>query len=423
MDNFWGVKFPLSFIKKRLKTMSRIVKPLTNTAIQNLKPTNKEYTKSDGNGLYIRVRSNGSKYWYFSYKFLNRSRKISLGEYPFLSLAAARELAQTYKSLLLRNIDPVEYLQEQKNKLLYENITLSEMAKKWKDKRISQKKFKIETINEAYRRIEIHILPVIGNVPIKDVSISSVMPALEALKNTNTLYKINVSLKQILQMAEDEDLINKNPLRRLHEEFNYIPPEHQPTIAPHKLPSLFRALNNANIQRPTALLIEWQLLTMLRPAEAVSVEWSEIDFENDAVHIPAEKMKGRKRAHSVPLSKQALYILKQMRQFTGNRKHIFASYSAPYDKPMSTQSANVALKRMGFKGILVSHGLRSIASTYLHELDRFSSEAIELCLAHENKGKVRAAYDRSRKWKARKEIMQEWGDYVESCKIEAIKAL
>lgn len=169
-------------------------------------------------------------------------------------------------------------------------------------------------------------------------------------------------------------------------------------------------------------MIEWQLLTILRPAEAVQVEWMDIDWKAKALHIPAERMKGGKRPHSVPLSPQALNVLEQMKKYTFNRKYVFATYSAPYNKPMSTQAANVALKRMGFKGLLVAHGLRSIASTYLHDLDVFSSEAIELCLSHENRGKVRAAYDKSKKWRSRQEIMNVWGDYVEKCKIDAIKS-
>ena len=159
----------------------------------------------------------------------------------------------------------------------------------------------------------------------------------------------------------------------------------------------------------------------MRSSEAVSIEWADIDWDAKTLHIPAERMKGGKRSHSVPLSRQALNILEQMRRYNGNRKYVFCSRIAPYNRPMNSGAANVALKRMGFKGLLVAHGLRSIASTYLHELDRFSSEAIELCLSHENRGKVRAAYDKSKKWRSRQDIMQTWGDYVEECKIKALR--
>ncbi|MFQ1047727.1 tyrosine-type recombinase/integrase [Avibacterium paragallinarum] len=402
--------------------MSKIVKPLTNTTLQRLKPMAKEYIKSDGQGLYIRIKPNGVKIWYFGYKYLKKHKKISLGAFPDLSLAKAREIAQEYRSLLVQNIDPLSYKNAQFEKLENENITLTELAIRWRDRRLQQGKVKEETIREAFRRLEIHILPIVGNMNIKEVNMKSIYFALSPLKHTNTLYKINVSLNQMFQLAEDEELIIKNPLRRIHNEFNYIQAVHQPTISPSELPYFFKVLLNANVQQPTAFLIEWQLLTMLRSAEAVRVEWSEIDFKNKVLNLPAEKMKGGKRPHSVPLSRQALYILEQMYKYNGNRKYVFSTYTAPYTNHMSTQAANVALKRMGFKGLLVAHGLRSIASTYLHDLDIFSAEAIELCLSHENKSKVRAAYDKSKKWKSRIEIMQTWGDFVEQCKIEAIKA-
>ena len=198
--------------------------------------------------------------------------------------------------------------------------------------------------------------------------------------------------------------------------------KNHPTLAPEDLPRLFKVLQGADLKKPTALLIEWQLLSILRSSEAVSIEWADIDWEAKALHIPAERMKGGKRPHSVPLSSQALRVLEQMRRYTGNRKYVFCSRVAPFNKPMNSEAANVALKRMGFKDLLVVHGLCSIASTYLHELDRFSSEAIELCLSHENRGTVRKAYDKSKKWKSHQVIMQTWGDYVETCKLEAMKA-
>lgn len=401
--------------------MSKFVKPLSDTTLKNLKPLDKEYTKSDSKGLYIRVFPNGAKVWYFAYKFLGKHKKISLGNYPDLSLSYAREMAQEYRRLLLRNIDPNVYRKEQ-NKPPEDMMTFADLARLWRDKRLAQGKFKSDTINEAFRRVELHLFPTLASILITEANLKTFSSTLLPLKNSNTLYKINIALGQIFQMAEDEELIVKNPFRKVHDEFNYIQSKNQPTIKPEELPTLFRVLNSANVQKPTALLIEWQLLTILRPAEAVQVEWTDIDWKAKALHIPAERMKGGKRPHSVPLSPQALNVLEQMKQYTFNRKYVFATYSAPYNKPMSTQAANVALKRMGFKGLLVAHGLRSIASTYLHDLDVFSSEAIELCLSHENRGKVRAAYDKSKKWRSRQEIMNVWGDYVEKCKIEAIKS-
>lgn len=401
--------------------MSKIVKPLTNTTLQSLKPTLREYIKSDGNGLYIRIKSNGTKIWYFAYKWRKKHRKISLGAFPDLSLAHAREMAKEYRGLILLNIDPLEY-RDSSNTEEEKKITFAEMAVKWRDKRLKLGKLKQQTINEAFRRVELHLFPKIADLPIDEANYETFEPALAPLKNSNTLYKINIAINQIFRMAEDEDLIPKNPFRNIHDEFTYVETKNHPTLAPEELPRLFKVLQGANLEKPTALLIEWQLLSILRSSEAVKIEWADIDWEAKALHIPAERMKGGKRPHSVPLSSQALNVLEQMRRYTGNRKYVFCSRIAPYNRPMNSGAANVALKRIGFKDLLVAHGLRSIASTYLHELDTYSSEAIELCLSHENRGKVRAAYDKSKKWRSRQEIMQKWGDYVEECKIKALCA-
>lgn len=400
--------------------MSKIVKPLTNTTLQNLKPISKEYIKSDGNGLYIRIKPNGTKIWYFAYKWHKKHRKISLGAFPDLSLAYAREIATEYRGLILRSIDPLEY--RNSSNIEEKKITFAEMAIRWRDKRLKLGKLKPETVNDAFRRVELHLFPKIADLPIDQANYKTLEPVLSPLKNSNTLYKINIAINQIFRMAEDEDLIVKNPFRKIHDEFTYIETKNHPTLAPEELPRLFEVMQGANLEKPTALLIEWQLLSILRSSEAVSIEWADIDWDAKALHIPAERMKGGKRPHSVPLSSQALNVLEQMRRYTGNRKYVFCSRIAPYNRPMNSGAANVALKRIGFKDLLVAHGLRSIASTYLHELDTYSSEAIELCLSHENRGKVRAAYDKSKKWRSRQEIMQKWGDYVEECKIKALCA-
>lgn len=402
--------------------MAKLVKPLTNTTIQALKPSTKEYSKSDGRNLNIRIFPNGAKIFYFAYKWANKKKKISLGAYPTLSLALARQLAEECRTLLLQNIDPLEYRKKQQLETEEKKITFAEMATRWRDKRLKLGKLKAQTVNEAFRRVELHLFPKIADLPIDEANYETFSPALSPLKNSNTLYKINIAINQIFRMAEDENLIVKNPFRKIHDEFTYVETKNHPTITPEELPHLFKVLQNSDVKKPTALLIEWQLLSILRSSEAVRIEWADIDWAAKALHIPAERMKGGKRAHSVPLSSQALNVLEQMRRYTGNRKYVFCSRVAPYNRPMNSGAANVALKRMGFKDLLVAHGLRSIASTYLHELDRFSSESIELCLSHENRGKVRKAYDKSKKWKSRQAIMQCWGDYVEQCKLEAMKA-
>ena len=185
------------------------------------------------------------------------------------------------------------------------------MAIRWRDKRLKLGKLKPETVNDAFRRVELHLFPKIADLPIDQANYKTLEPVLSPLKNSNTLYKINIAINQIFRMAEDEDLIVKNPFRKIHDEFTYIETKNHPTLAPEELPRLFEVMQGANLEKPTALLIEWQLLSILRSSEAVSIEWADIDWDAKAIHIPAERMKGGKRSHSVPLSRQALNILEQ----------------------------------------------------------------------------------------------------------------
>lgn len=182
-----------------------------------------------------------------------------------------------------------------------------------------------------------------------------------------------------------------------------------PTLRPEELPTLLRSLVMSNLSVSTRCLIEWQLLTLVRPSEASGTRWTEIDLDAKLWTIPAERMKA-KREHIVPLSPQALEILAVMKPISFHREHVFPSRNDP-NQPMNSQTANAALKRIGFGGKLVAHGLRSIASTALNEAE-FNRDAIEVSLAHADKNEVRRAYNRSIYLDTRKVMMDWWGNFV-----------
>lgn len=165
----------------------------------------------------------------------------------------------------------------------------------------------------------------------------------------------------------------------------------------------------SNLSVPTRCLIEWQLLTLVRPSEASGARWAEIDLDAKLWTIPAERMKA-KREHIVPLSPQALDILEVMRPISNHREHVFPSRNDP-KQPMNSQTANAALKRIGYGGKLVAHGLRSIASTTMNE-SGLNADVIEAALAHSDKNEVRRAYNRSIYLDKRIELMNWWGAFV-----------
>ncbi len=170
-----------------------------------------------------------------------------------------------------------------------------------------------------------------------------------------------------------------------------------------------RSLVMSNLSVSTRCLIEWRLLTLVRPSEASGARWVEIDLDAKLWTIPAERMKA-KREHVVPLSPQALEILDVMKPISAHREHIFPSRNDP-KHAMNSQTANAALKRIGYGGKLVAHGLRSIASTAMNEAG-FNADVIEAALAHSDKNEVRKAYNRSTYLEQRKELMSWWGSRV-----------
>ena len=404
---------------KEIETMAKSVKPLNDNQIKKLKPSEKEFIKSDGNNLHLIVKPSGAKIWRFLYTHpkTKSRKKISIGEYPYITLAQARETARTYLGLLAAGLDPTEQAKAQKRhqETLY-SFALNHW-KPWKTKRV-----KARTLNDEYSRLELHLFPLFGDVPLEQITLADAVRQLKPLSITrnSTCSKVVLYFCEIMEYAVICGYLPLNPLYPLKKAFYKEHAKHQPTIPPAKLPEFLQRVEKSGIFPTTKLLIQWQLLTMVRPAEAVSVDWAEIDFDNALWTIPAEKMKGKKdkpRPHIVPLSSQALAILEEMRLFNGHRPHVFCIYRKPSQR-CNTETANRAITSIDgnyYKGRLTSHGLRSIASTYLNECGH-SKDLIEACLAHISGDSVRNAYNKSTYLTLRRELMQKWGNYVEQCK-------
>ena len=209
--------------------------------------------------------------------------------------------------------------------------------------------------------------------------------------------------------AVNTGLIDANPASGIGMAFEKPKKQNMPTLRPEELPKLMRSLMMSNLSVPTRCLIEWQLLTLVRPSEASGARWEEIDLDAKLWTIPAERMKA-KREHIVPLSPQSIEILEIMKPISAHREFIFPCRNDP-KKSMNSQTANAALKRIGYGGKLVAHGLRSIASTAMNEED-FNRDVIEAALSHNDKNEVRRAYNRSTYLEQRKELAVWWGDFV-----------
>lgn len=397
--------------------MARITKPLTNTEIDKSKPKDKDYTLTDGQGLYLLIKTNGAKLWRFNYyKPANNKKRalIGLGSYPEISLAKAREIRETYRTLLAQGIDPQTHrLQQEHQKALAQVNTFGKVAEQWKEKK--EREIELKTVKKYWASLSLHVLPYIENYPITDILPTLVIPVLRKVEERGALdmvHRLSQYINDILKFAVNNGFIPFNPCSNISSTFKKHKKSNNPRISSEELPELMRKLSTAQIELQTQLLIQFQLLTMVRGVEAREAKWEEIDFTDKLWVIPAERMKSRE-IHKVPLSIQAIRVLERLKQFTGHYIYLFPKRTNPRE-PMSNATANTALKRMGYDGKQTAHGLRGLARTYLAE-QGITHEHAEACLAHKTGGNVSLAYNHSTYLEQRKYIMQLWGDYVERC--------
>ncbi|MCF4174472.1 tyrosine-type recombinase/integrase [Vibrio sp. McD22-P3] len=395
--------------------MPKLTVRLSDKEIKKAEVRDKEYILADGNGLNIRIRPNGTKSWQFRYSapVTKKVKKLSLGSYPALKLADARKVSQEHRNLIANGIDPKDHLEQLKQEAIrLETNTFFAVAEEW----FSRKK-KTVSANHAeriWRTLELYAFPHFGRTPIASITRLSAVQALRPLEDDqklSTIKRICQSLNQIMEYGVDSGIIIANPLTRMINAFEKHEVEHMPTIRPELLNRLLKQLqDNANIRHKTKLLILWQLHTMTRPKEAARARWSDIDLNQKCWTIPPAEMKRRKE-HRVPLTEAAIEILSQMRLQSEEHEYVFPSERNPTSH-VSVYTANAALKRsLGFKDELVAHGLRSIASTALHE-QGFDTLHIEACLSHSDQNETRASYNRSDFFEQRKEIMNWWSDFI-----------
>jgi integrase len=393
--------------------MARKTQPLTSTGVKQAKPKDKICNLFDGGGLVLRIKPNGAKLWVFEYRrpYSGKRTSMSFGSYPSVSLAEARKQREKAKALLAQNIDPKEHRDEiDRQKAVAESNTLEHIAANWLE--IKKAKVSAHHASDIWRSLELHIFPALGNVPIHKITAPKTIDVISPLAAKGKLEaarRICQRVNEVMTYAVNTGLVSSNPLAGIREAFKAPRKEKMPTIPPDELPDFIRTLSRASIKTTTRCLIEWQLHTMVRPGEAAETRWDEINVEAGLWTIPAHRMK-KKREHIVPLTDQALELLEIMRPISGNREYVFPADREPR-KPANKATANVAIKRMGYHGKLVAHGLRSIASTALND-QGFDPDVIEAALAHTGDNEVRNAYNRANYLERRKPMMQWWSDFI-----------
>ncbi|WP_337221283.1 integrase domain-containing protein [Vibrio cholerae] len=394
--------------------MPRQTKQLSATEVKNAKAKEKEYYLVDGQGLKLRVLASGSKQWLFNYYRPTNGKRanLNLGRFPDVSLVQARKASLNAKELIAQGIDPQDERnrQQQAHKEIHEH-TFVNVAKDWFA--IKQHDVTPDYALDIWRSLELHIFPHISDKPVKAITapeIIELLKPIEAKGSLETVKRLTQRLNEVMNFATNCGLIQANPLTGIKAAFKKPKKENMAALTPAELPELMGAIANASIKRTTRCLLEWQLHTMTRPAEASGARWDEINWEEKVWTIPAERMKKR-REHRIPLTEQMLALLEVMKPISGHRDFIFPSDRDP-KKPCNSQTANMALKRMGFAGRLVSHGLRSLASTTLNE-QGFDPDLVEAALAHVDDNQVRSAYNRTDYLERRKPMMSWWSGHIE----------
>ncbi|EIA1331998.1 tyrosine-type recombinase/integrase [Vibrio parahaemolyticus] len=393
--------------------MPRITKPLTATEVKNAKPKEKEYRLSDGQGLQLRVLPSGSKQWQLNYYRPTNGKRanFNLGRFPDVNLAQARKNSLLAKELIAQGIDPQE--DQKKKQQDYKEIhehTFVNVAKEWFE--IKKDSVTSDYASDILRSLELHIFPHLADTPVKNITaplVIELLKPIEAKGSLETVKRLSQRLNEVMNFATNCGLIQANPLTGIKAAFKKPKKENMAALKPAELPELMGAIANASIKRTTRCLLEWQLHTMTRPAEASGAKWCEVDIDEKVWTIPAERMKKR-REHRIPLTEQAIELLDVMKPISGHREFIFPSDRDP-KKPCNSQTANMALKRMGFAGRLVSHGLRSLASTTLNE-QGFEADLIEAALAHIDDNQVRSAYNRTDYLERRIPMICWWSGHI-----------
>ena len=396
--------------------MPKKIAPMTDTQIKNAKPQSKDYPIYDGNGLLLLIKSTGTKIWQFRYyrPITNNRTTVSFGSYPEVSLQQARKQRDEARELIMQGIDPQEHKAEQKQRKQEEiSSTFRKISTDWFQVK-SGKGLTESTLKRTWESLELHLFPYIGDKSIFKLKAKDFIKTMEPLRangKLETIKRLCQRINEIMFYAVNIGLIDANPAAKIKDAFESPIKGQMPTINAQDLPEFMQSLAMARIELQTRCVIEWQLLTMTRPNEAVGAKWQEIDFDNCLWIIPAEKMKMR-REHTITLNKQAMAILSIMKPISGHREHIFPSMKPPYTAPMNSSTANMAIKRMGYKNKLVAHGLRALASTVLNE-QGFDPNIIEAALAHVDTNSVRRAYNRATYLEQRRIMLDWWGDFVE----------
>jgi integrase len=391
---------------------------LTDTAIRAAKPREKAYKLFDGLGLYVEVTPTGSKLWRLKYRHDGRENRLALGAHPDTSLKLAREHRDAARRGLAAGIDPS--IQRQAEKLATAN-TFEAVAREWLP--LQEKKLAKSTYAKAVWTFETLVFPYIGSRPIAKLGAMDVLKVLKRIEGRGiheTAHRTRQRCAQVFRYAVQTGRAERDPTVDLKGALAPVVSEHHASITePKRIGELLRAIDGYTGHFVTAYALKLAPLLFVRPGELRHAEWTEFDLESvePLWRIPAEKMKMGEQ-HVVPLSAQALVLLRELHSVSGRGRYVFPSVRSG-SRPMSDNTVNAALRRMGYSTEeMTGHGFRSLASTCLNE-QGYHPDLIELQLAHAERNQVRAAYNTAQRLPERRKMMEAWAVYLDGLRESA----
>ncbi|EFP1211641.1 tyrosine-type recombinase/integrase [Salmonella enterica] len=385
---------------------------LTARQISTAKPTDKPYKLSDGGGLYLMVNPNGSRYWRMKYRYAGKEKLLSIGVYPDVTLAEARDKRTKAKRILAAGDDPSEVKQaEREAKNLAVNNSFELLALEWHEhKKPNWSSGYADDIMEYLRK---DIFPYIGKkaiTDIKPITMLSVLKKMEERGVLDKLKKTRQACRQIFTYAIITGRAEFNPVTDLAGALKTPKQQHFPHLMPTQIGPFIHAVNTYSGSKVTRIATLLLMYTSVRTIELRASEWTEFDLDNDLWQIPKERMKMR-RPHLVPLSRQVKSLLLELKSITGWGKYVFPGRNDAH-KPMSEASINQVIKRIGFAGKVTGHGFRHTMSTILHEKG-FNSAWIEAQLAHADRNTIRGTYNHAQYLDGRRDMLQWYADYLD----------
>ncbi|MCX5855676.1 MAG: integrase arm-type DNA-binding domain-containing protein [Deltaproteobacteria bacterium] len=394
--------------------------PLNDLKVRTAKPKEKFYKLTDGDGLYLHVTEKGSKLWRFRYRFGGKEKLLALGTYPEISLADARTRRHEARKQLAHGIDPGAVRKAQKQAATAETETFEVITREWHTKFTPT--WTSGYAEKLLSALERDVFPWIGARPIKELKAPELLAVLRRIEGRalETAHRMRGLLGQIFRYAVATGRAERDPAADLRGALPQPKERHYPAIVdPKEVAPLLRAIDGYKGDFITKCALRLAPMLFCRPGELRQAEWSEINLDESVWNIPAEKMK-MKQTHIVPLSRQAVAILTDLKPLTGTSRYVFPSLRTS-KRPMSNNTVNAALRRMGYdKDTMTGHGFRAMARTILDEVLQVNPNVIEAQLAHKVPDRLGTAYNRTIHLAGRRQAMQRWADYLDELKAGAV---